>query len=83
MEKNLKTSSFIALGQQELFDVDGGDPARNKMVQELRSSGGVRYTEEEKRLVVGYTLGYLSLATAWSLPIGAAFGLASTLYSCN
>lgn len=81
--ENVLTNGLCEMSQDEMFMIEGGDAARQSMMKATCSGGGVRYSEADKKLAVSYTLGYLSLATCWSLPLGVAFGAASTLYSIS
>lgn len=83
--KNDKTEAcaFKMLKDKELFFVTGGDAARQRMMEEIRSSGSFKVSESDRKLAISYTLGYLSLATCWNTPISAAFGVASLLYGCS
>ena len=74
---------FKTLKDKELFFVTGGDAARQRMMEEIRSSGSFKVSESDRKLAIPYTLGYLSLATCWNTPIGATFGVASLLYGCS
>lgn len=82
MNTSLNTSSFKMLNQNELFEVCGGDTARQKMVAKNRANGGMKVSAADKKLVTSYTLGYLSAATCWCAPVSLALGIASTLSGC-
>lgn len=82
MEMTLN-NGFYEMTGNEMLAVDGGDPARNAMVAANRQSGGIRITEAERKMAVGYTLGYLSAATWWCPPVSMGLGIASTLYGCQ
>ena len=80
--KNVLTNGFYEMSQDEMLMINGGDTARNSMMEEYRKSG-VKISEEAQKAAVSYTLGYLSLATCWCTPVSFAFGVAGTLYSCT
>lgn len=69
----MNMGSFIALEQQELFDVDGGDNARQRLVAAARASG--ESSDDNAAIgaqatVTGWVLSLIGLATA--IPTGGA-----------
>ncbi len=80
--KNVLTNGFYEISQDEMLMINGGDAARNRMMEEYRNSG-VKPSEESNKQAISYTLGYLSLVTCWCPPVSFALGVIGTLYSCT
>lgn len=84
MNTMLNIGSFEQMSSDEAFFVDGGDPARQKMLAEIRANHSYmknKKPEDDKNAIL-YTIGYLSVATCWCGPLSTALGVIGLLYSC-
>ena len=83
MELLVKNNLFTELSAKELFAIDGGDPARQQMTQQIRSSDSFKVSEADKKAAIGATaqlVGVAGLAAGFvCVPLGVALSAASLI----
>lgn len=83
MELLVRNNLFAELSVDELFTIDGGDPARQRMTQQIRNSGSFKVSEADKKTAIGATaqlIGIAGLAAGFvCVPLGVALSGASIL----
>lgn len=74
MEMVMNVDSFLALEQQDLFAVDGGDRARQEMMAAYRASGeslgSAKTAVNAQATVTGWAISLIGVAAA--IPTGGA-----------